>query len=528
MVTAKQELTPQDLQWLAKRGIHADQIYDHIKKFEIGTMTIALSKPATINDGILRFDDSQLKDYIRDYEKATATKKFLKFVPASGAATRMFKTLITFASLTNPIPLEEITQKALNGSVDHQFLIDFLRGLENYSFAFCQDLQRALLNQGIELSLTALFQQGHYREILTTLLTENGLNYNNLPKALIKFHDYGDHCRTALEEHLVEGQHYAKNNAGDIYLHFTVPPQFEDAIRNYLNTVLPRYQKNDEHFYIDYSIQHPSTDTVAVDENNQICRDEFGYPILRPGGHGALIKNLNALDADIIFIKNIDNIVPDHLKPETICYKKVLAGYLLNIQTRVFSYLHELTEKTVTPQQIKEITQYAQQTLNITFPHTDITVMSYQEQVEYLFKKLNRPIRVCGMVKNEGEPGGGPFWVHHEDNTSSLQIIEDAQINKNLETHRLAVKQATHFNPVDLVCGIKDFNGKKFNLEQFTDPNMYFISEKSKDGHTIKALELPGLWNGAMANWITIFVEVPLITFNPIKTVNDLLRDTHH
>ncbi len=528
MANEKPDLTPQDREWLSELGITEAQIITQIEKFKRGPVAMKLIRPARIGDGILRLEEHQNDNSIACYEKAPASVKFLKFVPASGAATRMFKTLIHFNRHQQTITRAEIKEKAALGSKDDQFLLDFMAGLENGSFAFCEDLNQALLSQENGVSLQSLLHQGDYKEILDTLLTEKGLNYGNLPKALIKFHNYPDHSRTAIEEHLAEGRGYAKNKSGDIYLHLTVPPLFKETIAELLNNVKTHYQGKGEVFHIDYSLQNPATDTVAVDEDNQLCRDSNKKLILRPGGHGAVIENLNTLDGDIIFIKNIDNVVPDHLKAETIRYKKILAGYLLNIQSNVSSFLKRLTTGQVTRSEITEIATFATQKLNIPFPDNNPSLMTLQEKTEFLINKLNRPIRVCGMVRNEGDPGGGPFWVLGEDNTASLQIIENAQIDKTSKTHRDILANSTHFNPVDLVCGIKNFRGEKFDLSLFTDPNTYFISEKSTAGHTLKALELPGLWNGAMANWITIFIEVPIITFNPIKTVNDLLRDTHH
>ena len=306
-------------------------------------------------------------------------------------------------------------------------------------------------------------------------------------------------------------------------LNFETPSEFKQKITDFTHSILHKFNKEPVTFNIQFSEQKTSTNTIAVDGNNNPFRDKSSKLVLRPGGHGALIKNINTLEGDIIFIKNIDNVVPDTLKEETIKFKKILGVILINIQSEVFKSLKRLTSGKMTEEEIKRITQMAKNVLNICYPDK-YEKWPLEKKQHYLLENLNRPIRICGMVKNEGEPGGGPFWVRNKDNKVSLQIVETAQINKESDTQRKIFEQSTHFNPVDMVCGIRNYNGDKFNLFNYVDPDTYYISEKSMSGKTVKALELPGLWNGAMANWITIFIEVPVTTFNPVKTVNDLLK----
>jgi hypothetical protein len=310
-------------------------------------------------------------------------------------------------------------------------------------------------------------------------------------------------------------------------VHFTVSPEHQTGFEELLARVKNEYQKRfGLQFDISFSHQHKSTDTIAVDLQNEPFSDNNGNLIFRPGGHGALIENLNDLDADVIFIKNIDNVVPDHLKAETKRYKKVLAGHLVSVRNKIYTYLEKLDKLNASENSdlIKSIDSFLRKEL---FIHYENNFIGTEEKIAFFRKKLNRPLRVCGMVRNEGEPGGGPFMALNHDGTVSLQIIEMDQIDTTDEKQMELLSQSTHFNPVDMICSFKDYKGKKYDLIQFRDPDTGFISTKSQNGQELKALELPGLWNGAMSDWNTIFVEVPAITFNPVKTVNDLLRPQH-
>ena len=326
----------------------------------------------------------------------------------------------------------------------------------------------------------------------------------------------------------MEAAKYATNTDGTAMLHFTVSPEHEQMFKDTVDKLKDSYEKKyGVRYEITYSCQKPSTDTVAIDANGALFREKDGKLLFRPGGHGALIENLNDLGQEIVFIKNIDNIVPETRMEATVTYKKVLAGLLLQLQQKTFEYLELLDEGGLTDDDLNEIIRFAQDKLMIDIPDF---VKAYEpmEKIDYLYDLLNRPMRVCGMVKNEGEPGGGPFWVRNDDDEVSLQIIESSQINHGNEAQEAIFQGATHFNPVDLVCGCWNYKGEAFNLTEYVDPNTGFVSNKSKDGRELKALELPGLWNGAMADWITLFVEVPIETFNPVKTVNDLLKPMHN
>jgi hypothetical protein len=387
-----------------------------------------------------------------------------------------------------------------------------------------------LENQG--KSIAALIEEKAYKTVVRNLLDITGLNYGQLPKGLLKFHrsdnavsGESDIARTAMEEHLAEGALYAQNADKEVNLHFTVSPEHKALFEKLVDEKLPFYEALfDVKYHIGFSEQKPSTDTIAADENNEPFRDK-GRLLFRPGGHGALIENLNDIDADIIFIKNIDNVVPDAHKKPTVLYKKLIAGVLVSVQKKIFNYLELIDSGKYTHDQLLEMLYFLQNELNIKHPNTKF--LEDVELVLYIKSKLNRPIRVCGMVKNVGEPGGGPFLTVNTDETVSPQILESSQIDLSDCVKKEMFEQGTHFNPVDLVCAVRDYKGEKFHLPDYVDKNTGFISLKSKNGKALKALELPGLWNGAMSNWNTIFVEVPIETFNPVKTVNDLLRPEH-
>ncbi len=509
-----------DRSQFAKKGIELTEIEGQINSFRKGFPPLSLSRPALLRDGIMALSESDLDSYVARYEKALPGLRIIKFVPASGAATRMFKSLYECYQYlkSNPDTVEEcLTKKELQPV--KQFF-DRLR-----SFAFYQDLKELYRRQNKELE-NGPAGTGRI-ELLEDVLFEKGLAISSLPKGLIKFHDYPDGARTALEEHMVEGAGYARNNDNSICIHLTVSPEHMQAFKNRVEETHHRYGKwLGVQFSMEYSVQKPSTDTIAVDLDNEPFRDTDGTILFRPGGHGALLENLDEMDADIIFIKNIDNVVPDRLKEATILYKKVLAGILIGYQQRIFSCLEFLDEGLDDEKTMDEIDRFLQEELCIN-PPIGMEHLNSSEKREYFANKLNRPVRVCGMVRNEGEPGGGPFWARNADGTVSLQIVESSQIDFGNPDQKKKFEQATHFNPVDLVCGIRNYRGEKFNLLHFRDPKTGFISKKSKNGRDLKALELPGLWNGAMSDWNTLFVEVPIETFNPVKTINDLLRPQH-
>lgn len=503
-------ITPQDKELLRQKGISEEQIAEQLTCFEKGFPYLKLAAAASLEKGILVPAAEEQKLYLDAWDAYTRTDKVVvKFVPASGAASRMFKNLFEFLGADYDVP-------------ETKFEKTFFEQIEK--FAFYNDLNAAC-EKAFEKNIPTLMAEGDYKAVVAALLEAAGLNYGALPKGLLKFHRYEDGSRTPLEEHLVEGALYAANKNGKVNVHFTVSPEHRRLFENLVADKVAVYAKK---YGVDYNVtfseQKPCTDTIAADMNNQPFRDN-GKLLFRPGGHGALIENLNDLDADIIFIKNIDNVVPDKLKGDTVLYKKLIAGVLVALQQKAFAYLELLDSGRYTHEQVLEILQFLQKKLFCKNPETKN--LEDAELVLYLKEKLNRPMRVCGMVKNVGEPGGGPFLAYNSDGTISLQILESSQIDMDDPEKKEMFEKGTHFNPVDLVCAVRDYKGHKFDLVNFVDKATGFISYKSKNGKDLKALELPGLWNGAMSDWNTVFVEVSLSTFNPVKTVNDLLREQH-
>ena len=522
MTTAEVLFNEEDLKQIQEKGLTKDDVLSQIETFRRGFPFSRLKRPCTPGDGIHVLGEDDLERLLPTYSQAALSGRAMKFVPASGAATRMFKSLLSFNSRHSTIDQGLLTSEAGTNDPDHNAFVDFLEGLGR--FAFYGDLKKAMTKDGLDME--ALIGRGDYKLILEYLLTSKGLNMADLPKGLIKFHAYPDHCRTPFEEHLAEAVAYVKDKRGLARLHFTVSPEHGTVIRNHLAKVQKIYEKSGNVFDIAFSLQSPSTDTIAVDMDNRPFREEDGRLLFRPGGHGALLENLNRLEGDIVFIKNIDNVVPDRLREETYTYKKALAGILVELERDTFRYLKKLTSGKADDRLLKEVFDFAGHRLSF-IPPQGVQSLSKEEKVRLAVRTLNRPLRVCGMVKNEGEPGGGPFWVEHPQRGLSLRIVESSQVDMASVAQRKIWESATHFNPVDLVCGIRDYLGRPFDLMRFRDPQSGYISVKSKGGKELKALELPGLWNGAMAEWNSVFVEVPLSTFNPVKTVLDLLRKEH-
>lgn len=503
-------MTTQDKELLAQKGISEAQIAEQLACFQKGFPFLKLDAAASIQKGILAPDAGEQQKYLAAWDAYTHTDKtIVKFVPASGAASRMFKNLFEFLGADYEVPTSSF-EKTFFSQIAH--------------FAFYDDLNTAC-QRTAGSGITDLIASGNYKAVVAALLEESGLNYGALPKGLLKFHTYDDGARTPLEEHLAEGAMYAAGKSGKVNVHFTVSSEHRELFKVLVAEKAGEFAR---HYGVDYNItfseQKPNTDTIAADMDNQPFRDNDKL-VFRPGGHGALIENLNDLDADIIFIKNIDNVVPDKLKADTVLYKKLIAGVLVSLQQQAFEYLHLLDSGHYTHEQITEILQFVQKHLFCKNPETK--QLEDAELVIYLKQKLNRPMRVCGMVKNVGEPGGGPFLAYNSDGTISLQILESSQIDMEDSVAKEMFEKGTHFNPVDLVCAVRDYKGHKFDLTRYVDKATGFISYKSKGGKDLKALELPGLWNGAMSDWSTVFVEVSLSTFNPVKTVNDLLREQH-
>ena len=503
-------LTTQDKELLKRKGISEEQLNAQLESFRTGFPYLKLAGAASPKQGITIPSAKEQANYIKAWKKYLGRDgKVVKFVPASGAASRMFKDLFAFLDGESNTP-------------DNDFMRNFFEHI--HTFAFFDALDAACQkNEG--KGIDGLVADGKYKAVVSNLLESKGLNYGKLPKGLLLFHNYPEGARTPLEEHLVEGALYAAAN-GVVNLHFTVSPEHRALFEALVQDKKAAYeQKFNVRYDISFSEQKPSTDTVAATADNEPFRTADGTILFRPGGHGALIENLNDLDADVVFIKNIDNVVPDRLKDDTITYKQLIAGVLVTMQQKTFEYMELLESGEYTHAQLEGIIRFMRDDLGIRNPQ--IKYLEDADLVIYMKSKLNRPIRVCGMVKNVGEPGGGPFLVYNSDGTLSLQILESSQIDKQNADYVKMFQEGTHFNPVDLVCGLKDYKGDSYNLPDFVDPQTAFISSKSKDGKELKALELPGLWNGAMSNWNTIFVEVPLSTFNPVKTVNDLLRAEH-
>ena len=505
-------VTNKDLEQIQSKGLSLTDIENQKQNFKNGFPYLNIERPAKVGDGLIKLNSKEVEAFIQLFDDRQADT--LKFVPASGAASRMFKFLFAF--------YEDVKEQYQ--SLDEIENIDVKKFFEKIQqFAFYDELKLTISVNN--LSIDDLLSKGQYRKILKYFLFESGLNYGQKPKGVLLFHKYKNIVKTAFEEHLVEGAKYAILN-NKVKIHFTISPEhyemFYKLFKKLRKDLETQYQVE---FEISFSQQKSSTDIIAVDLNNELFRNTDGSLLLRPGGHGALIENLNDLDADIIFIKNIDNIVPDKIKDITVQYKKALAGVLLSYKERIFTYLERIDSKDYDKDLLNEIKDFITEELCVEFKLDNN--LSLDQYAEILAEKLNRPIRVCGMVENEGEPGGGPFWVKHSDGTVDLQIVESSQINQSDKEQLHILKSSTHFNPVDLICSTKDYKGEKFDLLKYRDSNTGFISKKSKDGEELKAQELPGLWNGAMANWNTIFVEVPILTFNPVKTVNDLLRPEH-
>ncbi len=508
-----------DITQLKEHGIKIEQVEEQLSLLQKGFHFATIAKAAKTGYGIRKLNNTAIQEYIQKYEQSMDNTRIVKFVPASGAATRMFKALHEADNLCRQ---PDFNPKTFQNDA-YQHVTECLNKLEY--FAFYPELEKVMKKKGNNLK-NAMNDQ-HYHLVLNFLLGPEGLHYANLPKGLIAFHKYNDGARTAFEEHLVEGAGYAATSGNRVYIHLTVSPEHKKLFENLLHKTQHKYESRFKvNYELSFSIQKPSTDTISLDEKDEPFRLSNGKLLLRPGGHGALLENLNDIDADLVFIKNIDNVAPDRNKADTIKYKKALAGLLLEYQQQIFAYLSLLNKpESITDDLIKKIKDFLQDNLGTSlktpaFPDT-------METVQHLKNNLNRPIRVCGMVKNVGEPGGGPFWVSQSDGSISLQIVEASQVNHKDPEQEAMFNSSTHFNPVDIVCGIKNYQGKKFNLLQHRDPNTCFISKKYKNGKPLKAFEWPGLWNGSMSDWNTIFVEVPISTFSPVKTLHDLLRPEH-
>jgi len=508
--------TETDLKQFAEQEISLNAVNQQLENFRKGFPFMQIVDAATIGNGIIKLDCDEVDDLVDLYKGYDGVR--VKFVPASGAATRMFKHLFEFLQDFPNKGEECLKDKGFNSA------FNFFHNIKK--LPFYTKLYDELWSTGYKMD--ELIERKYYLPIAEALLATNGLNYGNLPKGLILFHRYKDHSRTAFEEHLVEGAQYCRDKQHNLYLHLTVSKEHWVGFEKLVDRVKEFYELHyDLKLNVSFSEQKSSTDTIAVEMDNTPFRNPDGTILFRPGGHGALLNNLNDINTELIFIKNIDNVVPDRVKPYTVRYKKALAGLLLSYRDIIFDFIQRLNDDDNCDEDLlTEALDFTKSELCI-LPADGLNVNDKEALRDYLLLTLNRPIRVCGMVKNQGEPGGGPFWAKNSNGTTSLQIVESSQIDLIDPKIKKIFNESTHFNPVDLVCYVKDFSGDKFDLLKFRDPETGFISTKSKDGRDLKAQELPGLWNGGMSNWSTIFVEVPLLTFNPVKSVNDLLREEH-
>jgi hypothetical protein len=512
------DFSEKDISHFREKGISPEKVEEQIEIFKRGNIVVNIREAATVKNGILAFSEEEKNELTALYDSRKDDLDLLKFVPASGAATRMFK---AFYNLLKEFDPENENLDEYIDQKNEQSLEVFFNRIKDLPF-YDEVKKRAVQSTPGYEEMAEDRQQYLF---VKYMLQEDGLDLGDQPKGLVPFHKYDDHLATAFEEHLVEAIDYAASGK-KVCIHFTVAKEHREKFEEEAREVVPRLeQETGYRFKISYSYQDPKTDTVAVTKENEPFRDEDGEIFFRPGGHGALIQNLNDQEADLIFIKNIDNVVIPKNRELLASYKKMLGGKLLQLQEKVFKYSKQL-EQGASEDELQEMAEFLQHDLNagLSVNFDDLTE---EEKPSVIKNLLNRPIRVCGMVKNEGEPGGGPFWVTHKNGKISLQIVESAQIDhENYQQSKIA-NEATHFNPVDIVCSTKDYRGGKFDLNKYVDKNTSFIANKTKDGKELKALELPGLWNGGMAYWNTIFVEVPVETFNPVKTVADLLKSSH-
>lgn len=514
--------TKADLWQMEALGITAAQALDQIERYRKPGFHVRLVRPCTRENCVMQLNEQVAAAYVDLQEKAAGQGRLSQFVPASGAASRMFQSLLQIHNMPHDLDPDELHFGAKKGVAAAGDFIRFLDQLKRFPFA--RELEDTLAEAALDLH--SLLNDGQYRIILDYLLSDVGLDCGSLPKGLLKFHRYPDECRTAFEEHLVEAVGYLSGRTGRCSLHFTVSPQHEDRFADLLEKILPSYERRySVSFDVSFSHQKASTNTIAVDLENRPFRDRSGSLHFRPGGHGALLGNLNDLEGDLVYIRNIDNLVPDRLKHKVARWKRSLGGVLVAVQEAVFSYIRALNTVSSSHALIESASRFARELLFLHLPES-FDFWHPEGKRRWLLDRLNRPIRVCGVVPNQGQPGGAPFWVE-KDGDVSIQIVEQAQVDFDSPEQRSIWMSSTHFNPVDIVCGVRDYEGKPFDLECYVDEDAVFISRKSKDGKPLKALELPGLWNGSMADWITVLVEVPAETFNPVKTIFDLLKPEH-
>ncbi|WP_029034005.1 DUF4301 family protein [Salinimicrobium terrae] len=512
------DFNEKDVSLFREKGISPEKVEQQIEIFKRGNIVVDVREAATVKNGILAVTEEEQNELTHLYESRKNDLDILKFVPASGAATRMFKAFYNF--LKEFDPEKDDLDEYIDQKNEHSLEIFFSRIKD---LPFYEKVREQAIEA--EAGFEKMTEDKQHYLFVKYMLQEDGLNLGEQPKGLVPFHKYENHLATAFEEHLIEAIDYAASGK-KVRIHFTVAEEHREKFEEEAREVVPRLERETGNsFEITYSYQDPKTDTVAVTMENEPFRDESGEIFFRPGGHGALIQNLNEQESDLIFIKNIDNVVTPSNRDLLSSYKRMLAGKLLELREKSFRFLNQL-DKGAGGAQLQEMGEFLQKELNAGL-NVNFEDLNEQEKPSVIKKLLNRPLRVCGMVKNEGEPGGGPFWVTHKNEEISLQIVESSQIDHDNYQQSKIAQEATHFNPVDVVCSTRDYRGGKFDLEKYVDEKTSFIANKTKDGKELKALELPGLWNGGMAHWNTIFVEVPVETFNPVKTVADLLKPSH-
>lgn len=512
-------ITEKDIQFIEFRGNDIQTIESQLKILQYGIKSASLMRPATIGDGIHAFDYFTRSKYIESFDSDKESYDILRFIPASGAATRMFKSLQKLKEQW--VNIVEQNQELKDPTIQNalKILIDIQQ------FAFFDELKAILKSANINID--ELLENKNYLPILDYLLGSEGMNYANLPKALLLFHKYENSTRTPVEEHIRESLHYALNEDKSLKMHFTISPEHEDLFVKHIKLVSQSdFLHEKVRLKVNYSFQKKSSDTPAVYINNELVRDEHGDIVFRPAGHGALLENLNDLKAELVFIRNIDNVATEKLLDTVVESEKLLGGYLLYLVDKIHGALALLDDGNVSDEDLNEIVSICHDELFIEIPDYFIAFDEI-EKIDFLYTILNKPIRVCGMIKNTGEPGGGPFFISDSEGNQNLQIIESSQVDLSNESQRSIWQSSTHFNPVDMALYVRDFEGESFDLMDFADPDAGFISIKNYKGKEIKALELPGLWNGSMSDWISVFVELPIETFNPVKELSDLLREGH-
>jgi len=512
--------TPQDLEVLQRHGISREEAERQLRLFERPARPLLLDRPCTLGDGIRRLEAAEQTACLEAYETAREAGRWLKFVPASGAASRMFATLLEVLHSGDSLRREDLAERQ-DDTAAH--VLRFFAALER--FAFYEVLQRSMTAAGQDLR--ALVAGGDFRPVLVHLLTNSGLDFANLPKALLPFHRHPQGARTALEEQLIEAAHSIPDRSGRCRMHFTVAFEARARFTALVASVVPALEPRlGVQFDIGFSSQKPSTDTIAVDADNRPFRSANGELLLRPGGHGALIENLSDLGADLVTIKNIDNVATEEQLDETVRWKKLLGGALCLLEQRLSAHAARLRTGAVGGRALDAALRFARDELMLSIPEAIATAPPQQQQ-QWLLRHLQRPLRVCGMVRNTGEPGGGPFWVRGGDGETTVQIVERAEIDPESSDQQRIFATMTHFSPVDLVCSLRDASNRPFALRDHVDLGAVFISDKTSAGRKLRALEHPGLWNGGMSDWNTLLVEVPGSTFNPVKTITDLLRPAH-